>query len=211
MFRALCPQNGGNFIIPLILPLAQALRLAKSKARRLTGRVFPLGSAHAKTLAKDLQACGIAVEDERRQRVDFHALRHTFASMLANAGVSELARVKLARHTTWKQTDRYTDPKSIPLFLEIEKLTSALPSSLASPKSGKSRSKVGEPVQSVEIPGGSENEKIVASESKNPVLTGVVPSWENAEVAERGGFEPPVGCPTPAFQAGTLNHSATSP
>ena len=30
-------------------------------------------------------------------------------------------------------------------------------------------------------------------------------------MAERGGFEPPVGFPTPAFQAGTLNHSATSP
>ena len=30
-------------------------------------------------------------------------------------------------------------------------------------------------------------------------------------VAERGGFEPPVGFPTPAFQASALDHSATSP
>ncbi len=26
-------------------------------------------------------------------------------------------------------------------------------------------------------------------------------------VADSGGFEPPVGCPTPAFQASRLNHS----
>jgi hypothetical protein len=30
-------------------------------------------------------------------RVDSHALRHTIASLLANVGVSELVRVKLAR------------------------------------------------------------------------------------------------------------------
>ena len=31
------------------------------------------------------------------------------------------------------------------------------------------------------------------------------------QVAEREGFEPPVGCPTHAFQACALDHSATSP
>lgn len=36
----------------------------------------------------------------------------TFASLLANAGVSELARP-----TTWRQTDRYTDRKSVSAIL----------------------------------------------------------------------------------------------
>ena len=30
-------------------------------------------------------------------------------------------------------------------------------------------------------------------------------------VAERVGFEPTVGYPTPAFQANTIGHSVTSP
>jgi len=192
-------------VIPLIPPLAHALSLAKAKTRRPAGKVFPLGIPHAKTLAKDLQACGIKVEDERGFRVDFHALRHTFASLLANAGVSELARVKLARHTSWRQTDRYTDPKSIPLFLEIEKLTAALASSLASPKSGKTGQNESKPVQS-DAP--FQSVKVFDSPSEKPNIS---PEFPALKVAERGGFEPPVGCPTPAFQAGTLNHSATSP
>ena len=31
------------------------------------------------------------------------------------------------------------------------------------------------------------------------------------KVAERIGFEPTVGCPTPDFESGALDHSATSP
>jgi hypothetical protein len=89
-------------------------RAAKPSKPHFSGRVFPRGIPSAKTLAKDLQACGLTVEDARGYRVDFHALRHTFANLLASAGVSELARVKLARHTGWKQTDRYTDPTSLP-------------------------------------------------------------------------------------------------
>jgi hypothetical protein len=68
--------------------------------------------------------------------MDFHSLRHTFTSLLASVGISELARVKLARHSEWRQTDRYTDPQSLPLFAEMEKLTAALPSSIASQKTG---------------------------------------------------------------------------
>jgi hypothetical protein len=31
------------------------------------------------------------------------------------------------------------------------------------------------------------------------------------QLAERGGFEPPVSCPTPVFETGTFNRSVTSP
>jgi len=67
---------------------------------------------------------------------DFHALRHTFTSLLATVGISEPARVKLARHSEWRQTDRYIDPQNLPLFAEMKKLTAALPSSTASLKTG---------------------------------------------------------------------------
>jgi integrase/recombinase XerC len=123
-------------IIPLVPPLVAQLRARKANAADLQGRVFPRGLPSVKSLQGDLVACGIPVEDERGYRLDFHSLRHTFASILASVGVSELARVKLARHSEWRQTDRYTDPKSLPLFTEMAKFATALPSSIASPNFG---------------------------------------------------------------------------
>lgn len=79
-----------------------------------------------------MPAGAIPVQDSRGYRVDFHALRHTFASLLAGANVSELARVKLARHSEWKMTDRYTDPRAIPLFSEMDKVVALLPSQTVS-------------------------------------------------------------------------------
>jgi hypothetical protein len=123
-------------VIPLVPLLADALRSAKTRGVDFSGKVFPRGLPSVVTLARDLAACGIEPENEQG-RVDFHALRHTFASILANVGVSELVRVKLARHSEWRQTDPYTDPASLPLFAEMEKYASALPSSIPSPISGK--------------------------------------------------------------------------
>ena len=119
--------------------------------------------------------------------MDFHALRHTFASLLAYVGVSELARVKLARHSEWRQTDRYTDPQSIPLFGEMEKLAGVLPSLGASLKSGKSGQK-GEKVVQADF--SSANKKIVDFRGKSPVLGKAVPSWESADLVPEGGLEP---------------------
>ena len=65
-----------------------------------------------------------AVRFFRRSGFAAHAIPLRFG-LLASAGVSELARVKLASHTEWKQTDRYTDPTSLPLFSEIEKFDTA--------------------------------------------------------------------------------------
>jgi integrase len=134
-------------ILPLVPMLADALRTAKVRGEKhLSGLVFKGRVPEVQALAKDLVACGIPVEDERGFRVDFHAFRHTFASLLATAGVSELARVKLARHSEWRMTDRYTDPRSIPLFREMQKLaegfptaapSSEAPSPIASLNSGK--------------------------------------------------------------------------
>ncbi len=189
--RAETTKSKKAAIIPIIPVLAEALRREQSKGIHRSGRVFPRGLPSVKTLTKDLGACGIPVEDERGYRVDFHALRHTFASLLASAGVSELARVKLARHSEWRQTDRYTDPQSLPLFTEMEKFGASLPSSIASPNSGKTCPNEGNVVQ-----GGHAfaAEKIVAFRGEKPLLAKAVPSWDSADLVPRGGVEPPRPC-----------------
>jgi len=137
-------------------------------------------------LVKDLTACGIPYEDDHG-RVDFHALRHTFSSLLATVGVSELVRVKLSRHRSWKQTDRYTDPHSIPLFAEMDKFALALPSPIPSPKSGELSPKAGNVVQSDFT---TENEKVLPLRGEKPLLGKAVPSWESSEMVPEGTRTP---------------------
>ena len=102
-------------------------------------------------------------------------------------GISELARVKLARHSDWRQTDRYTDPKSLPLFAEMEKLGLSLPSSLASPNFGKTGQNSSKVVQSDFT---SENPKVLPLRGETLVLGKAVPSWESSEMVPEGGLEP---------------------
>ena len=186
--RAETTKSKKAALIPIIPALAEVLRPEHAKRRHFSGLVFPHGLPSVRMLAKDLVACGISVEDARGFRVDFHALRHTFASLLATAGVSELARVKLARHSEWRQTDRYTDAQSLPLFTEMEKFGASLPSSIASPKSGN----IGQNLSKLDPTADTEKEdKIIPIRSQSNHLGKAVPSWESVEMVPKGGLEPP--------------------
>jgi hypothetical protein len=150
--------------------------------------VFHQGVPSAVRLAKDLAACGMPVTDTRGYRVDFHALRrHTFASLLANAGVSEAARVKLTRHGEWKRTDHYTDPQSLSFFAEMEKLATQTLVPSPAPNSGKPGQNGGNPVQS-ESP--EQSADIVAIDDRRTNLDKAVPSWECKAVGGERGFRP---------------------
>ena len=71
--------------------------------------VFPLRKDKAANMLRvDLKTAGIPYCDEAGRVVDFHALRHTHISMLAQAGVSPKVIQALARHSTITLTmDRY--------------------------------------------------------------------------------------------------------
>jgi len=57
----------------------------------------------------DIEAAGIAYRDESGRYADFHALRHTFLTNLANGGVHPKTAQALARHSTISLTmDRYS-------------------------------------------------------------------------------------------------------
>ena len=159
-----------------------------SPLSNLAMEAFRRGLPSVAMLTRDLVACGIEPVNEQG-RVDFHTLRHTFVSILANVGVSELIRVKLARHSEWRQTDRYTDPASLPLFSEMEKFASVPPSSIPSPKTGKTRQNSGKAAQT-------QNRNVVVAvdfRGEKPVLAKAVPSSESVGVVPEGGLEPPRG------------------
>ena len=76
-----------------------------------TERVFKLPPRQglAEMLRVDLEAAGIPYRDGANQVVDFHALRHTFITNLANGGVHPKTAQVLARHCTITLTmDRYS-------------------------------------------------------------------------------------------------------
>ena len=124
--------------------------------------------------------------DELGRRVDFHALRYTFATMLNRAGVTPRAAMELMRHSDMRLTTKtYTDATALPLFDEMEKL----PSPIASPKFAKTCQNVGKPVQS-ELRLERAEVAVLAVEANG--LDNAVPTWDDGNLAERGGFEPPV-------------------
>jgi hypothetical protein len=82
-------------------------------------RTLPSMDSHKRYLAK----AGIAYEDDRGRRVDFHSLRHTYGSMLAKAGIAPRVAMSLMRHTDLRLTmNTYTDPRIFDLSGAVEKL-----------------------------------------------------------------------------------------
>ena len=122
--------------------------------------------------------------NELGRRVDFHALRHTFATLLQLWGLSPRAIMELMRRSDMRlATTTYVDLTLMPLFDEMDKL----PSPLASPKSDKTGQNVGKPVQAeLELP----SRKLVDFRAETEPLANPVPSWDSGKMAEREGFEP---------------------
>jgi integrase len=185
--RASTTKNKKTAVLPLVLPLVTALKEFRAKQNNVSGKVFRLGVPTAKTLLIDLAACGIKGVDEHGRHLDFHALRHTFATMLARAGVSPRVAMELMRHSDMRLTAKtYTDAMSLPLFGELEKITPLLPSLIASLKCEKPGLKVAKPVQNG-LP--KSEAKTVLNDDAGATLTELVPPLENIDLAEGVGFE----------------------
>jgi len=207
--RASTTKNHRSALIPLVPALAEALRVRVPLNSDKTGKVFRLGVPTPETLRDDLKASGIAVCDDLGRVVDFHALRHTFATMLARAGIPPRVAMELMRHSDMRLTQgTYTDATVLPLFNEVAKLPSPACSLGRSQNFAKPGQNVEKPVQSDPANTGG---KIVAISERRTHLAKAVPSWENSELAERVGFEPTVPFGTPDFESGTIDHSVTSP
>src|SRR5690606_30042075 len=91
--------------LPLHASLVEALKpwlrhKAEGKKLWLASWNYRGMAKGAKMLRLDLKRSGIAYADSLNRVVDFHALRHTFITSLAKAGVHPLKAKELARHST---------------------------------------------------------------------------------------------------------------
>ena len=179
--RSSTTKNKKSAVLPLVPMLVTRLAAHQRKEQRTKGRVFRRGVATAKTLRIDLKRLGIAPVDELGRRVDFHALRHTFGTVLSRAGVAPRTAMELMRHSDIRLTTKtYTDSHALPLFDEMAKLYPTVGTDSPSPKTvqnGVKSSKAG--------PG-----PFVESVSQVTAPTELVQTCPANELAERVGFEP---------------------
>jgi integrase/recombinase XerD len=109
--------------VPLGTALVAALQGARPADAPAQATVIPAGAfPNTLTFRRDLAAAGVAREADGRV-VDFHALRTTFVSWLAAAGVHPRTAQALARHASIETTmERYTDLRLVDLQGSVEKL-----------------------------------------------------------------------------------------
>jgi hypothetical protein len=65
------------------------------------------GSKLGRYAQKALKVAGIEMADDQGRRLDFHALRHTFQTLLDRTGCSRATKKKLMRHANEDVTDGY--------------------------------------------------------------------------------------------------------
>lgn len=85
--------------------------------------VFPHGLPTPRTVNKDLEAAGIPKTDARGRVADFHALRHTYGTNLARAGIPLQTAMVLMRHSDPRHTAQiYVDAGALPTMDAVEDL-----------------------------------------------------------------------------------------
>jgi hypothetical protein len=139
VLRGADAKNGKRATLPLRADVAAALRAwIAEKAEAVCGErvgvagvvvppadvpLFDVPDKLVRILDRDLVAAGIPKRDERGRTVDVHAMRGTFASHLAAAGVSLVTLKTLMRHARIETTlKHYADPALLDVAGAVEML-----------------------------------------------------------------------------------------
>ena len=100
--------------------------LVKSKPQGAVGntRVFAPGTIPSMWKFKQVLArAGVPYKDDQGRQSDFHALRRSFNTHLAQAAVDPQTRKEMMRHSELRLTlDVYTDKGMLPMAAAVEKL-----------------------------------------------------------------------------------------
>ena len=187
--RACTTKNRTPATLPLHPDLVSLLRQARPADVLPEDAVFPQGIPRScRGLRKDMDAAGIKWQDNCGRKVDFHALRHTTCTLLAQAEVAPRFAMAIMRHSDLRLTAKtYTDATGLPITASVQKMPSLLHSPQDSLTSGPT-------CQNVSAGG------TCVTEEKRPQHVGVssvdtachvvAASGQMAEMVEAGGVEP---------------------
>ena len=99
---------------------------------------------HIDTFKEDLKKAGIEYQNARKERADFHSLRHTFCTRLARTGITPQVAKELMRHADMKTTTQiYTDVGQLGIDSMVSKLPSLMTATNTATKGVKSATKTG--------------------------------------------------------------------
>ena len=146
MLRGVDAKNGEAARLPLRADVADELRAwidekAEAVCRQRVGvagivrpaddvPLFDVPDKLVRILHRDADAAGIPKRDKRGRTIDVHALRGTFGTYLARAGVDAVTLKALMRHKRIETTlKHYVDDG----LLEVDRAVSTLPALLADP------------------------------------------------------------------------------
>jgi excisionase family DNA binding protein len=126
-------KNRRTKVQPLPVDVAEALSdylTGKPASAPVWGGTWASGCTGAEMLRRDLEAVGIpyAVEGpDGPEYADFHALRHTYLTMLGRNGVDLRTAQELAGHSTPLLTARYSHRRLYDLAGALDKLPNLVP------------------------------------------------------------------------------------
>jgi len=152
--RASTTKNHKEVIIWLHTDVIRALKAIVPGNADKSAKVFGK-LPRMEQFREDLAKAGIQYKDSQGRQADFHALRHSFSTNLARAGVNPRIAMELMRHSDMRLTQKtYTDALQLPTSEAIESLPSIMgeSSQLSSQKLGVGCHLVAQAV-SVETPG----------------------------------------------------------
>lgn len=117
-------KNRKEAKLPLRPEVVSALKSIRPENAAPFQWVFHHEVPRVRTLQKDLAAAGVKFVDESGRRMDFHALRVTFATLLASHRVNLVEASILMRHSDPKLTLRhYTDASCLALDFAIASIS----------------------------------------------------------------------------------------
>lgn len=111
-------------VLPLKSELVEELRQIRP-VNATPGMLVLKGLVPTRTTVKnDLKAAGIDRYDSQGRKVDLHALRHTFVTMVnSRSDLPERARMQVSRHKSARLTNHvYNDPTQLPVFRVVDAL-----------------------------------------------------------------------------------------
>jgi Phage integrase family len=126
-------KSGKTKVQPIPYDVVDALRgylSGKPANARIWAGTWSSGCTGAEMLRRDLEACGIAYAvdgPDGPEYADFHALRHTYLTLLGRHGVDLRTAQELAGHSTPELTARYTHRRLHDLTGAVNKLPTLVP------------------------------------------------------------------------------------
>ncbi|WP_309385617.1 tyrosine-type recombinase/integrase [Cerasicoccus frondis] len=122
--RAITTKNRKSALVPLHPMLAEELKKGWPYDAPLDEAVFSIIKQPDAQFRRHLDQAGISRLDALGRKLDFHALRYTFATKLAREGTAQRTAQELMRHSDPKLTAQiYTDASQLPTFDAVQTLS----------------------------------------------------------------------------------------